>query len=310
VNQPSVTQLQGVLDQTNAPYFTMGNPDLNQQFTSVVSSQYTYTNTAKGILLMGNVFWQTAKDYITNAVYVTTADSVVNGFKIARGSQLTKPVNLDGFSSLRSFATFAVPLKFIKSNLNLNGGFTLNKLPGIFENESIETKNYIYTLGAVVASNISQYVDFTLSYSGNYNEVETNNTKLPTSSNFYTHVASLQSNLLNKKGWFLQNELNNQFVGAYDETPSQSYLLWNAGIGKKFLPGQKGELRLNVFDLLNQNQSIVRNVNQSQVETVENVVLQRYFMLTFTYNLRNFGKAPARPAGNGGQRRMQREGGM
>jgi hypothetical protein len=65
-------------------------------------------------------------------------------------------------------------------------------------------------------------------------------------------------------------------------------------IAKKILKGQKGEIRLSVFDLLDQNQSITRNVAVDYIEDVTTMVLKQYFMLTFTYNLKNFGKAPAR----------------
>ena len=63
-----------------------------------------------------------------------------------------------------------------------------------------------------------------------------------------------------------------------------------------FLPGQKGELKLNVFDLLKQNRSIVRNFTDTHIEDIQNQVLQQYFMLSFTYNLRNFGTAASRAA--------------
>jgi hypothetical protein len=48
-----------------------------------------------------------------------------------------------------------------------------------------------------------------------------------------------------------------------------------------------------VFDLLKQNKSITRTATASYVEDDKNQVLQQYFMLTFTYKLKNFGNAPA-----------------
>jgi vacuolar-type H+-ATPase subunit D/Vma8 len=66
--------------------------------------------------------------------------------------------------------------------------------------------------------------------------------------------------------------------------------------GKKILKDQKGELKLSVFDLLKQNRSITREVTSEYIQDVQNQVLQQYFMLTFTYNLRNFGTAAARAA--------------
>jgi hypothetical protein len=48
-------------------------------------------------------------------------------------------------------------------------------------------------------------------------------------------------------------------------------------------------VKLSVFDLLKQNRSINRTVTESYTEDVQNQVLQQYFMLTFSYRLRNFG---------------------
>jgi hypothetical protein len=75
----------------------------------------------------------------------------------------------------------------------------------------------------------------------------------------------------------------------------QDYTLWNAAIGKKFLKNKTGELKLSVFDLLKQNQSIYRTVSENYIEDGQSRVLQQYFLLTFTYSLKNFGRAPARP---------------
>jgi hypothetical protein len=87
--------------------------------------------------------------------------------------------------------------------------------------------------------------------------------------------------------------------------------LWNAAIGKKFLKNKVGELKLSVFDLLKQNQSIVRTVDARFIEDSQSQVLQQYFLLTFTYNLKNFGVAakPTNRAENREERGMMQRGG-
>ena len=67
----------------------------------------------------------------------------------------------------------------------------------------------------------------------------------------------------------------------------------------KFFKGQKGELKLSVFDLLKQNQSITRNITGNYREDVLTNVLQQYFLLTFSYNLKNFGTGATASKGNG-----------
>ena len=109
--------------------------------------------------------------------------------------------------------------------------------------------------------------------------------------NFVNQAAGLQINLLGKKGWFLQNDISYQTNTGLSAGFNQQYGLWNAAIGRKFLKKQAGELKLSVFDLLKQNQSISRTIDARYIEDAQSVVLQQYFMLTFTYSLKNFGKA-------------------
>jgi hypothetical protein len=69
---------------------------------------------------------------------------------------------------------------------------------------------------------------------------------------------------------------------------NQNYSLWNASIGKKFFPKRNGDLRLIVYDILKQNNSIQRNIQPTYIEDVETRTLQRYFMLSFTYTIRQY----------------------
>ncbi len=152
----------------------------------------------------------------------------------------------------------------------------------------------MYNAGIVIASNISQYIDFNLSYGANFNN--TSSSTGVNNNRYVNQTAGVQFNLLSKKGWFLQNDLTNQTYTGLSAGLNQSFWLWNASIGKKFLRNQVGELKLSAFDLLKQNQSIVRTVGENgYIEDSRSNVLRQYFLLTFTYSLKNFGtgKAPA-----------------
>jgi hypothetical protein len=195
-------------------------------------------------------------------------------------------VNVNGYWSVRSFLTYGQPVKFIKSNVNVNAGYTYSRLPGLVNNVKTLTNSYTYNAGAVIASNVSEYIDFNLSYNGAFNVIGGQPIN-----NYFTQSAGIQFNLLTKTGWFFQNDLNNQFYNYKNPlVADQNFWLWNMSAGKKFLKDQKGELKLSVFDLLKQNRSITRTVTESYVEDVQSQVLQQYFMLTFTYKLKNFGK--------------------
>ena len=310
-NTPSVSQLQNVYNNTNPLYISTGNTNLKQQVGNTLAVRYQFTNTGKSKSFFANVFLTQNNNYITSASYTASQDSVLNSsVTLYKGSQLSKPVNLNGQWSLRSFLTYAMPLKFIKSNLSINGGLTYSNTPGLINNIKNTSKSYTYNTGVALASNISKYVDFNLNYSINFSNAK--NSIQPSLNNKYiTQSAGAQVNLLNKKGWFLQNNVSYETYSGLTSGFNQNYWLWNAGVGKKFLKDQAGELKLTVFDLLKQNQSITRTVAETYVQDVQNQVLQQYFMLTFTYSLKNFGVAksvntnserggPGGPGGPGG----------
>jgi Outer membrane protein beta-barrel family/Carboxypeptidase regulatory-like domain len=291
-NFPSISQLQDVVNLDNPIRVSSGNPDLRQSYTHYMSGRYTFINTDKGQSFFANIFLQTAENYISNATFIAQHDTLIRqNIVLKSGSQLTKPVNLNGYKSFRSFFTYSMPVKFIKSAINLNGGFTYTNLPGIINAMKTNTSNFIYNAGIVVASNLSEYVDFNLSYSANFNKAKSSLTSQD-DNHYVNQAAGIQFNLLSKNGWFLQNDLTNQVYSGLSDGLNQSFWLWNAGIGKKFLKKKQGELKLSVFDLLKQNQSIIRTVSENYIEDTKSQVLQQYFLLTFTYSLKNFGKVP------------------
>ena len=293
VSPPSVTQLQNVINNSNQFFYTTGNPDLQQQYTNNLITRYNYTNTVKGQSFFANIFLQSINNYVANATYTASKDSALsNTVTLYKGSQISKPINLNGYISARSFFTFGLPLKFIKSNLNWNAGFGYAKLPGLLNNVTNISNSYNYNLGAVLSSNISEYVDFNLSYAANINNVK-NSIQPALNNNYFTQSAGFSANLLTKKGLFFNNDLTNEYYKGLSGGYNTNYWLWNIAIGQKFLKNQAGELKLSVFDLLKQNRSISRNVTESYIQDVQNQVLQQYFMLTFTYKLKNFGSGKA-----------------
>ncbi|MFZ1528126.1 MAG: TonB-dependent receptor [Ferruginibacter sp.] len=299
VNFPSVSQLQDVVNLSNPLRVSMGNPELKQAYSHYLMGRYSFANSKTGRSFFANIFAQATSDYITTATYLLRSDTLIqNNITIKGGSQLTKPVNLSGYKNMRALFTYTLPVKFLKSNFSINAGAGYSKLPGVSNNLEVNTDNYTYNAGLALASNISEYVDFNLSYTANFNNASTRSAITSSKNNYVNQATGLQVNLLNKKGWFIQNDVTNQAYSGLSTGLNQSYWLWNAGIGKKFLKNRKGELKLSVFDLLKQNQSITRTVQSNYIEDARYNVLQQYFMLTFTYNLKNFGKGKPATGGN------------
>jgi hypothetical protein len=224
---------------------------------------------------------------ITNSTIIPSEDTLINNYLINKGTQLSMPVNSDGYRNVNSFFTYGFPLKFIKCNLNLNGGVTYSYSPSLINNSENISETYTARGGALIGSNISENIDFNLSYNMNYyfvnNTINTNS-----DNNYFNQVVSARMMLLPWKGLVLSSDLSYNKYSGLSGSYNQELLLWNAGIGYKFLKNKLAEIRLSVSDILDQNKSINRTVTETYIEDNETEVLNRYFILTFTYNIKNF----------------------
>lgn len=213
---------------------------------------------------------------------------MANGVAIQQGAQLTQPINLDGYISARSFASYGFPVSFLKSNLNLFASANYTRTPGIINNVQNDAHAPSVGIGVVLSSNISEAVDFTISNNFTGNLVR-NSVRQDQNTEYTNNIARARLSWTLFENVVLGTDLTHQSNNGLAEENNGDYLLWNASLGVKFLPENRGELRLAVNDILNQNTSVSRTVNDAYIEDLKSTVLGRYALLTFTYSIRNFG---------------------
>jgi hypothetical protein len=288
-NPPSISQLQNVIDNSNPLMLTTGNPNLKQEYSHTLVSRFAFANPEKSRNFFGFLSVTYTLSPISSSTYTTQKDSILNNSIVwNKGSQLTQPINLDNKWNLSSLLTYGFPLNFIKCNMNFNTSFNYARTPGKLNDLINISNSYTIAQGIVFSSNISENIDFTLSYTGNYNII--NNSIQPTlNNNYFSHTANFKFNWIFWKGIVLQNDITNQFYkGLSSANYNQNYVLWNIALGKKLFNKQQGEIKIGVFDLLNQNNAISRNVTGNYIEDTRVNALKRYYMLTFTYNFKKF----------------------
>jgi len=294
---PGISQLQNLIDNSNPLLLRGGNPNLNQEQRHFAFVRFGKANKDKGSSLMVFLSGTLIQDYITNANWIARTDGFVieEGVVLNRGAQFTRPVNLAGYRNLRNFITYGLPVKKIKSNVNLNLGYTLSATPGLINDLKNTTTNHNLNAGVVIASNISKKLDFTLSYTGNYSNVSYSFN--PQQNNaFFFQNASGKVNWLPWKGLVIQSETFYSGYSGLADGFNRDIVLWNGGIGYKFLKDRRGELRITAYDLLNRNNSISRMVTENYIQDAEVMVLQRFFLVNFTYQIRHY-KRKLKPMG-------------
>ncbi|MEE4177858.1 MAG: TonB-dependent receptor [Bacteroides sp.] len=290
-NAPSVNQLQDVVDNTNPLLLSTGNPDLEQTYSHYANIRFNLANPAKSRTFLLFLFGNLSNDFVATSTLIAQTDTILpNGLELPRGGQFSQPVNLDGYGSIRSMVTYGFMFNPIKTNINFNGGVGYTRSPGLINGQENTANTMSLSAGVVFSSNISENLDFTLHYRGNYNVVE-NTLRPQLNNNYFYHLSGAKVSWIFLKHWVLRNDLFNYMYTGLGEDFNENYWLWNVNFGRKFLANDQGELTLGVNDLLDQNKSVSRNVTSNYVEDVRSNVLNRYFMLTFTYKLRNFGAA-------------------
>ena len=286
-NIPSLNQLQNVIDLSNPLQISSGNPLLKQTFDHNVNIRYGGFNnkTSRNAMVFLNA--SSIGNYIANATYILRSDTVLLGNPIKAGTQLSKPVNLNGYYNSRVNGVLGFPLKKLKSNINFNAGFNYTRNPSLINYQLNYSNSYNTSGGLFIGSNISQNLDFSLGYNGGYTSV-INTVQKQSNNSYYTQTLMFKINVIVKSRLVINTDISNTQYTGLSQSFNQNYYIWNAYLGYKFLKNKSLEAKVSVFDILNQNRSISRTVNSSYTEDNYSNVLQRYGLFTLTYTFKHF----------------------
>lgn len=275
--QPSAAQLQPVVDNSNPLNIRTGNPDLKQQF--IHSVRLTYNSF--------DLFSQKIIFAFINASF-TDNDIQNSTVYLPNGGQFTRPVNLGGTYNVNGIFNYGFPLKKPKSNINLTMNLGKIQSQTLVNNQSNYTKNTIAGFTARWTTNLKDNFDMNFSSNSLFNFARY--TLQPEQDgDFFTQTFSAEPTYYTKSGWILASEFSYVKNMGRTEGFNTSIPLWSASIGKQLFKKKEGEIKFYVFDLLNQNISISRNITGNTIQDISTRVLARYFMVSFTYNLRKFG---------------------
>ena len=289
-DNPRIQQLNSILDLSNMQYVSNGNENLNPAYSHRLNMHYNYTNLEKARTFMWMFSFQTTQDYLAQSMY--TGSNIPQNIIDEVGStpiQYTTTENVDGYLDLRTHVNVGLPLNFIKCNLNLMGGVSYREEPSLINGEKNIASNLGYNAHVVLGSNISENVDFTLSWGGGFNQAN-NSLGTQGKNEYFNHNAEASFKAVFLGGFTFTASANyNQYIG-YTNDYNDSFTLCNAYIGHKLFKNQLGEIMFGVNDLFNQNTAFSRSTGSGFTQNSWNSVIGRYFIVQFNYNLRFFGK--------------------
>ena len=278
--QPSALQLNPIVDNTDRLNIRFGNPDLAQEYNHRMSFNF----------MSFDPFRQ--RSFFTMLNVTATNNKIVSYDELdAQGVRKTSYTNADGAYNVMGNISWGVPIRAIKSNLNTNTMLMKSRNVNFVDSK----RNLINSLNLTQDVNLNfvykQIFDITVGANIRYNRVRYSVTD-QSNANYWNQEYSMDANIYFPYGFSLASEFSFIRNTGYAAGYNRDVALWNIGLAKQLFKSKKGEIRFQVFDLLNENVGITRNANQNYIEDVSSRILNRYFMVSFTYNISRFaGKA-------------------
>ncbi len=288
-SQPAISQLQPIPDISNPLSIVLGNPDLKQEFTTMIQLNLMKVNPV------------TQKNLFGFFTVRQTSNRIVNSDSInAQGVKFTRPVNADGVYSLNGDLNYGFPLKFMKrSSVTIGMQVNWSRVKQ-FINQS---ENLINDLRLIPELRFELNPTEKLNAGVTLSTMFTN-TKYSLQSamttKYFTHEIGTDISWELPLNFFFNTEFNYAINAKRADGYNVNVPLWNAGLSKFFMKYNRAQIGVRVFDILNQNIGITRTSNNNFIEDRKVTVLKRFFMLNFTYSLSKSGLN----AGGGGNMRV------
>jgi hypothetical protein len=282
---PSASQLQPLTTTSDDINYTVGNPALKPQFTHSMRMLYSSYNPATQNVIFATLNASTTINDIQSAIIPNN-----------KGGQTTTYVNLNGTWSVAGYFDYGFSLKRPKSNLNLISNVNYSQsqtlvssaeVPGDFQHDYTRNTSLAETVSWT--TNIRKNFDMNLSSALNYN-IARNSLRSSSNFDYFSEVVNTEFTAYTNSGWLVASDFTYTYTNNHTPGYNASIPLWSPSVAKQLFRKKQGELRLTVFDLLNENTIVSKQVSLNQVSNSRTTTLTRYVMLTFTYNLNNFGQ--------------------
>ncbi len=283
---PSARQILPVEDLANPLNTIIGNPNLElNKYHSIYFSYRDFdyeTRSGYGVNAGGNFNDSQIVASVTfddNRKRTTTYNNVSGTYNSWFGAYWNKSIKKDGF-------------KF-RYELRMNNNFGLSK--GFTDGQLYSARSYNFSPRVNLTYEYGELLTINPSYNYSLNNIKYTNYVIEEASNF-THKFNVQITSFWPKNWTFGNDFGYSYNSNIAEGFKKDFFLWNSSLSYSFFQKQL-MAKVKVYDLLNQNQSVTRNINATSIREEENTVLQRYVMFSLTYKLDKFANKEKKPSG-------------
>jgi hypothetical protein len=283
---PSARQLLPVEDLANPLNTIIGNSnlDINKQHGVYLSYRdFDYaTRSGYGLYTGGNFYDSQIVSSVTfddNRKRTTTYTNVSGTYNSWLGMYWNKSIKKEGY-------------KF-RYELRVNNNFGLSK--GFTDGQLYSAKSYSFSPRASVTYEYGELLTVSPSYNYSFNNTNFTNYVIESANNF-NHRFNVQVTSFWPKNWTFGNDFGYNYNSNIAEGFKKDFFLWNTSLSYSFFQKQL-MAKVKVYDMLNQNQSVTRNINATSIREEENTILKRYIMFSLTFKLDKFANKEKKSGG-------------
>ena len=282
--QPDITQLLDITDDSNPLYITQGNPGLKPQFTNTLNVYYnTYiVKHKRSIVVYAN--YRHIRNSISNLVR----------YNAETGGSTSRPENINGNWNADGGFNFSTALDSA-AHWNIGSDTRLrynNYVSYVAQHQADAVKNYTRSTTVNARLNASYRNDWIeVMLDGNVNYQHSRN-ELQPSADLDTWRFSYGGQVMLRLplGFELMTNLHeNSRRGYNDPSSNTNELIWNGQVSKTFLKSKTLTVALNFYDLLGQQSNYDRWVNATGRSDTRYNSINSYAMLHVRYRLNMFG---------------------
>lgn len=273
---PSIDQLQPVLNNTNPNFIQIGNSGLRPNYTHSINGSFNTWKGLSGFYMYSGFSYSHIKDnFSTNTIFGPT------------GGSISQAINVKSSDFLYYWAGAGIPMKGVKDlnlQVNANGNFTssmnqINSINNDTRNTGIGSDISLNYNGDSLRTEIGGGFDYNIPF----NSLSVQSNQPYTTYNFRAVVDwSLPYR------WFFKTDATYNINTGRTNGYNVNYLIWNASIQRSFLKTGNLLVGIEAYDILNQNISNYRTVNNNVIVDQRTNIIRRYFMAKVTLRFNNF----------------------
>jgi len=277
-NQPGFFQLQPIADNSNLQNVIIGNPNLKPEFINSINARYKQSDWNKGHMLTAGISYnQTENKIVTTKVLIP---NTVN--------QVTSYTNTGGFYNVNGDYNYSKPIFERKFTIEYSGwGALRNNVAFIDDNKNV-AKNTEWRQELGFRVDLENILNLRLETS--YSQNRTTYSQ----SEFVDRQTNRFQYGLEGRNYFFKDltlgyDFSKQINSGFDNSFVRNPTILRLFMEYKFLKKDMGTLRLDGFDLFDENSGISRDVFDNIIVDRQVNRLGRYFMLSFIFKVRKFG---------------------